>query len=1595
MAPSRRKGVSKAAQAAAACRQWKVGDLVLAKVKGFPAWPATVSEPEKWGYSADWKKVLVFFFGTQQIAFCNPADVEAFTEEKKQSLLGKRHGKGADFVRAVKEIIDSYDKLKKEDQVDDFKSTANGRNTVDSLSNLRSEDQSEVPEAILDSHSKSSHSTIDRNEPSVSVEDASATAQVDAMHDKEALIEEPAATATVTETPLPVTYSSRKRSRDLRSQKEEAQARRSRSSSRMESRRVRNSRMSCDDDDKNAGEVSGNVVRNGCLRRNKRVRKSPDASECDDVNSAAFVSNGCIEDNGSEVATVDSDTFSLNEGSAVDSGCKGEHSEAVAECLDGDAELVKRLDLQIKAVVIKKKRKPNRKRITNDAAEPIAMVDKETVLEVKQSSNQTIQNDCGKMNGNSSKEDGDEHLPLVKRARVRMGKPCSAHEEVASFAHTEESHKEVVLNPLGPVSTSSNCDENCPSGRDSSVVNEVLDNITPSGGCSGILGNRPQLWNTKNDQSFGCSVDGEAVLPPSKRLHRALEAMSANAAEDDRCNYESSVTKMSTIGCHHSSTSSCPAMTVESNTGTGLGLQSEDSLGINASGVDASGFSTSLNPVVLEENAKSVVVVNADKKTESPNTQSHECSINELPDSGDHVGGKDLSGGFSDCHIMGRPVHLSPNMDRSEAGTGLNESSIDELPTKDKNKDKDELSHCEAENPDIECDTSEHTLKSIDPPVSGTNHGISEFSPLNMASPLHYGEEGPGEKVEGLESHVQDTREVNDIFDVVKEVENKQTENDPSSVSYPNEYLGDKNVSGIRSSPSLTDGGDSIAHASPLNTSACHMSTSDSSNILQNNGSCSPDGDLQNRRTSSIQLGEDGKSESVVSQRSKSVSKYSEIHATLLSFDTMLGTLTRTKESIGRATRVAMDCGKLGVAAKVLEILARYLETESSLHRRVDLFFLVDSIAQCTRGLKGDGCGMYPSAIQAILPRLLSAAAPPGSSAHENRRQCLKVLKLWSERRIVPESIIHRHMRELDTYGVSSSSGAYGRRSARTERSLDDPLREMEGMLVDEYGSNSSFQLPGFCMPRMLKDEDDGCDSDGESFEAVTPEHNPQAHEEQETTPATERHRHILEDVDGELEMEDVAPSCDVDVSSSCGVAGANGVQASHNQFEQNCGPYFAPPLPRDVPPSSPPLPSSPPPPPPPPPLPPPHVVHPPCAMPDAYMSSVDSKSYTDAHNVHGNRVHPPPQQLNSPRVNHTIPDAVHYLAPECRDHQRQMPDSTSCSYSSFPTYSERNVTHSDGATFHNEGYPLRPPHAPPSNQFSYVQGDQPVKPQCEAPPPYHNRFDYGDRENYYNNHERMKPGPYEPCDSWRFPSHYFSGPRYPDKGKMSYGTGPYAGPPCEPTRGPGQDWRYPPRLMSHRDSMPFRPPFEGPIPITGRGNVNLGIKMGGSQSVSEKSIHEFTVKDSRGKEVDLSVYKGKVVLVVNVASKCGFTDTNYTQLTELYTKYKEKGFEILAFPCNQFLRQEPGTSQDAEQFACTRYKAEYPIFKKVRVNGPDTEPVYKFLKASKSGFLGSRIKWNFTKFLVDKDGHVIERYGPTTSPLNIEADIKKALGEV
>ncbi|KAH9610323.1 hypothetical protein KSS87_019313 [Heliosperma pusillum] len=164
------------------------------------------------------------------------------------------------------------------------------------------------------------------------------------------------------------------------------------------------------------------------------------------------------------------------------------------------------------------------------------------------------------------------------------------------------------------------------------------------------------------------------------------------------------------------------------------------------------------------------------------------------------------------------------------------------------------------------------------------------------------------------------------------------------------------------------------------------------------------------------------------------------------------------------------------------------------------------------------------------------------------------------------------------------------------------------------------------------------------------------------------------------------------------------------------------------------------------------------------------------------------------------------------------------------------------------------------------------------------------------------------------------------------------------------------------------------------------------ARTATDKTIHDFTVKDIDGNDTPLSKFKGKVLLIVNVASKCGLTSSNYSELSQVYEKYKPQGLEILAFPCNQFGGQEPGSNNEIKNFACTRYKAEYPIFDKVDVNGPNTAPVYQFLKSSAGGFLGDLVKWNFEKFLVDKNGKVVERYPPTTSPIQIEKDIQKLL---
>ena len=157
-------------------------------------------------------------------------------------------------------------------------------------------------------------------------------------------------------------------------------------------------------------------------------------------------------------------------------------------------------------------------------------------------------------------------------------------------------------------------------------------------------------------------------------------------------------------------------------------------------------------------------------------------------------------------------------------------------------------------------------------------------------------------------------------------------------------------------------------------------------------------------------------------------------------------------------------------------------------------------------------------------------------------------------------------------------------------------------------------------------------------------------------------------------------------------------------------------------------------------------------------------------------------------------------------------------------------------------------------------------------------------------------------------------------------------------------------------------------------------------------NFHDFSTKTLQGKDFPFSALAGKVVLVVNTASKCGFTP-QYKGLQGLYDKYREQGLEIVGFPCNQFGSQEPGTSDDINQFCEVNYGVTFPLSEKVDVNGSNAHPVYKFLTKEAKGVLGTEaIKWNFTKFLVGKDGKVFKRYAPTTSPADIAEDIEGLL---
>jgi glutathione peroxidase len=163
------------------------------------------------------------------------------------------------------------------------------------------------------------------------------------------------------------------------------------------------------------------------------------------------------------------------------------------------------------------------------------------------------------------------------------------------------------------------------------------------------------------------------------------------------------------------------------------------------------------------------------------------------------------------------------------------------------------------------------------------------------------------------------------------------------------------------------------------------------------------------------------------------------------------------------------------------------------------------------------------------------------------------------------------------------------------------------------------------------------------------------------------------------------------------------------------------------------------------------------------------------------------------------------------------------------------------------------------------------------------------------------------------------------------------------------------------------------------------------NEETTMSGVHDFTAKSLAGEDVSLKQFEGKVLLIVNTASKCGFTP-QYRGLEALHRELSPRGFAVLGFPCNQFGGQEPGDAREIEEFCAGKYDVSFPMFAKIDVNGSAAHPLYNYLKGEKSGLLGSSIKWNFTKFLVDRSGKVVARFAPTATPEGLRKDIEALL---
>ncbi|TMX04914.1 hypothetical protein EJD97_003958 [Solanum chilense] len=1127
MAPGRKRG----AKGVKSMSELSLGDLVLAKVKGFPAWPAKISKPEDWARAPDPKKYFVQFFGTQEIAFVAPADITAFTVDVKNKVSARCQGKTVKhFAQAVRQICEEFEGLQQKDSSvsgDEAYKTAPGCGiaSVERVSAATELDQ-------MDGDKKSKQETDIKSfvegsglERCSMIKDD--TADI-VSHDSEGNLPPSISSLKVVSIHSGISNSGK----DLASLP----------------------------NPESTGEENSDPVEHDKQLIHKENLRTAERSHFPDADFHPPTSSN-------DVKQLDSGRKQLTNG----------HKAKLAKKRAGGGHEMQGTGGTTSDPTVKKASA------------------KKLVPEVKS---------------------GTDGRKKIKRENDRKPETVDA-----ALGHIEEkkfqlSSKKLKVEPGQMLRRNEIADPpkkiKCADGAmDAVMASKIYDEakVVKSEVKKSIpLGKAEDHTPLKlHEGAIGSNNCGEEdILPPSKRHRRAMEAMSSsspvpqlptkrravrlcvdNENEEPKTPIHGGSIKRDAISRFPNSVKK-PDLSI--------GTASNDPLSVKDSGtVDDSSIKEHAPSVRLHRELSGRVPQKNVEKKRIPTDTSVSCSPGKFGNSktSSREGQTDTISPKKSPGFTGKPV--------SEPQKGAKLSGKPQNDHKKWVAESDTGNFIAADNLNPPRDQPINERSKI----FSTNERkkTTPKSSSSMTEPAHV----PGNPVESMSTRFERLEALRDEK-LNALIDSKVIDQDTSMKHLIAAAQAKRRQAHLQSIHGNTlaavapyaepQGGSphSALGSQPLSSGMLHPE-------MQVLFSCSsPSSEIRQFSLINPPEPEENEEKRVISglgASGGSLSGGTEAAVARDAFEGMIETLSRTKESIGRATRLAIDCAKYGIANEVVELLTRKLENETSFHRRVDLFFLVDSITQCSHSHKGIAGASYIPAVQAALPRLLGAAAPPGVGAQENRRQCLKVLRLWLERKIYPDSLLRRHMDDIGMSNDDSSGGLSFRRPSRAERAIDDPIREMEGMLVDEYGSNATFQLPGFLSSHVFDEEEEEEDVlrnlQNEAAEELAIEHTPARGDNAErymVTPSDRRHC-ILEDVDGELEMEDVSghpkderPLFADDVNQS----GSDRTleSALDNISDLPPLPMGSPPLPPCSPPPTPPLPSSPPPSPAPPPPPPP-----------------------------------------------------------------------------------------------------------------------------------------------------------------------------------------------------------------------------------------------------------------------------------------------------------------------------------------------------------------------------------------------------------------------